>query len=329
MSARNAAVTPATAPEGSGTRIAAARDAVLPYVVSILTVSQNFEQGEPTLSVSSGSGTVITPEGHVVTNAHVVEKGKAFRVVFADGRELPAKLIGEDTLSDLAVLLVQPPKPETFKHAEFASANDLQAGDTVLAMGAPWGLSNSMSAGVVNNPRRLLVSLFDDEADYEDTLGPIFRPAAITRDPARRRDRAGQFRWSAGRRERPHRRRQRAWHGVRRRPRVRDPGSGRQARRRRADRQSAPSRAARLCRISPAFAQGHRFRRRRAAQRGRSRLARGTRGLRAGDLLLTMDGKPVSAPQPIDVPGLQRDIAELPIARRSRSASSATASGWT
>ena len=40
-----------------------------------------------------------------------------------------------------------------------------------MAMGAPWGLSNSMSAGVVNNPRRLLVSLFDDEADYEDRLG--------------------------------------------------------------------------------------------------------------------------------------------------------------
>ena len=63
------------------------------------------------------------------------------------------------------------PRPETFAHAEFASTLDLQPGDTVLAMGAPWGLSNSMSAGVVNNPRRLLVSLFDDEADYEDRLG--------------------------------------------------------------------------------------------------------------------------------------------------------------
>jgi serine protease Do len=163
---------PAAVPETAGSRIAAARDAVLPYVVSILTVSESYQQGEPALSVSSGSGTVITPQGHIVTNAHVVEKGKAFRVVFADGHELPAKLIGEDTLSDLAVLQALPSKPEVFKHAEFATVNDLQAGDTVLAMGAPWGLSNSMSAGVVNNPRRLLVSLFDDEADYEDTLGP-------------------------------------------------------------------------------------------------------------------------------------------------------------
>src|SRR5260221_3562369 len=73
---RSAGTSPAAVPETAGSRIAAARDAVLPYVVSILTVSQNFEQGEPTLSVSSGSGTVITPQGHIVTNAHVVEKGK-------------------------------------------------------------------------------------------------------------------------------------------------------------------------------------------------------------------------------------------------------------
>ena len=151
--------------------IAAARDRVLPVVVSILTVRQDHQQGEPVLSVSSGSGTVVSPEGHIATNAHVTQNGKSFRVVFADGRELPARLVGTDTLSDLAVLQAIAPQPERFAHAEFADVLDLQPGDTVLAMGAPWGLSNSMSAGVVNNPRRLLVSLFDDEADYEDRLG--------------------------------------------------------------------------------------------------------------------------------------------------------------
>ena len=157
--------------DGQTARIAMARDRVLPVVVSILVVSEEFRPGEPTLSLSSGSGTVITAQGHVATTAHVTQNGKSFRVIFADGRELPAKLIGTDTLTDLAVLQVQPPTPETFAFAEFADKLDLQAGDTVLAMGAPWGLSNSMSAGVVNNPRRLLVSLFDDEADYEDSLG--------------------------------------------------------------------------------------------------------------------------------------------------------------
>lgn len=147
-----------------------ARDRVLPVVVSILVVREDFQQGQPVLSVSSGSGTVVTPEGHIATNAHVVQNGRNFRVVFADGRELPARLVGSDPLTDLAVLQAQPAKPEVFAHARFAEQLDLRAGDTVFAMGAPWGLSNSMSAGVVNNPRRLLVSLFGDESDYEAQL---------------------------------------------------------------------------------------------------------------------------------------------------------------
>ncbi|MGL6289473.1 MAG: PDZ domain-containing protein, partial [Silanimonas sp.] len=88
---------------------------------------------------------------------------------FGDGREREATLVGQDTAADLAVLKVQgiaTPMP----FARFADADDLRPGETVLAMGAPWGLSNSLSAGVVNNPRRLLVSLFEDEADYEDSL---------------------------------------------------------------------------------------------------------------------------------------------------------------
>ena len=310
--ARDAGSSPIALPETAGSRIAAARDAVLPYVVSILTVSQNFEQGEPTLSVSSGSGTVISPQGYIVTNAHVVEKGKAFRVVFADGRELPAKLIGEDTLSDLAVLQAQPPKPEVFRHADFATTNDLQAGDTVLAMGAPWGLSNSMSAGVVNNPRRLLVSLFDDEADYEDSLGPdlptgryyswIQHDAAIAPGNS-----GGPLVDMSGRIV-----------GVNARGMVFGgdlafaiPGPD-------------------AARVVDALIKNHKVPR--AYLGFRLRSLKGTNftsgvllnaidrdspaehaGLRAGDLLLTMDGRTVNAPQPIYVPGLQRDIAQLTV----------------
>ncbi len=310
--ARSAGASAAAVPETAGSRIAAARDAVLPYVVSILTVSQNFEQGEPTLSVSSGSGTVISPQGYIVTNAHVVEKGKAFRVVFADGHELPAKLIGEDTLSDLAVLQAQPNKPEVFKHAEFASVNDLQAGDTVLAMGAPWGLSNSMSAGVVNNPHRLLVSLFDDEADYEDSLGPDLPTGRyyswIQHDAAIAPGNSGGPLVDANGRI----------VGVNARGMVFGgdlafaiPGPD-------------------AARVVDALIQNHKVPR--AYLGFRLRSLKGTNftsgvllnaidrdspaekaGLRAGDLLLTMDGHAVNAPQPIDVPGLQRDIAQLKV----------------
>ena len=87
------------------------------------------------------------------------------------------------SLPDHALVTLEGPDAVAFAHAQFADTLDLAPGDTVLAMGAPWGLSNSMSAGVVNNPRRLLVSLFDDEADYEDRLG--------AEDPAERRVRRG------------------------------------------------------------------------------------------------------------------------------------------
>lgn len=292
-------------------RIGAARDRVLPVVVSILTVREDHQQGEPVLSVSSGSGTVVTPQGHIATNAHVTQNGKSFRVVFADGRELPARLVGTDTLSDLAVLQALPTRPETFAHAEFADVLDLQPGDTVLAMGAPWGLSNSMSAGVVNNPRRLLVSLFDDEADYEDRLGvdePTGRYYAwIQHDAAiAPGNSGGPLVDLSGRIV-----------GVNTRGMI---FGGDLA-------FAIPGPDARD--VVHALVADGRIRR---AQFGfRLRSLKGTgldrgvlvnavergsvaekAGLRAGDRILTLQGEAVDARQPVDVPALQRRIAELP-----------------
>lgn len=295
-------------------RIAAARDRVLPVVVSILNVRQDHQQGEPVLSVSSGSGTVVSPQGHIATNAHVTQKGKSFRVVFADGRELPARLVGTDTLSDLAVLQVITPQPETFAYAEFSDVLDLQPGDTVLAMGAPWGLSNSMSAGVVNNPRRLLVSLFDDEADYEDRLGadePTGRYYAwIQHDAAiAPGNSGGPLVDLSGRIV-----------GVNTRGMIfggdlafaiPGPDAGEVVR--------ALIRDGRIARASLGF----RLRSLKGTGMKEGVLVnaveRGSQaekaGLRAGDRILTLQGATVGALQPVDVPALQRRIAELPIGK--------------
>ena len=161
----------AAEPPRADDRVAQARERVLPYVVSILTVREDFQQGDARLNVSGGSGTVVTAQGHIVTNAHVTQHGKAFRVIFADQRERGARLVGEDTLSDIAVLQVDG-GGESFPHATFAQQLSLRSGDPVLAMGAPWGYSQSLSMGVVNNPERLLASFFQDESDYEASLGP-------------------------------------------------------------------------------------------------------------------------------------------------------------
>lgn len=292
--------------------IAAARDKVLPVVVSILNVREDFQQGEPVLSVSSGSGTVVSPEGHVATNAHVTQKGKSFRVVFADGRELPARLVGTDTLSDLAVLQVLLPQPETFAYAEFADTLGLSPGDTVLAMGAPWGLSNSMSAGVVNNPRRLLVSLFDDEADYEDRLGadePTGRYYAwIQHDAAiAPGNSGGPLVDLAGRIV-----------GVNTRGMIfggdlafaiPGPDAGEVVRRLIADGRIVRSHLGLRLRSlkGTGLEEGVLVN---AVERGS---VAEKAGLRAGDRILSLDGAAITARQPVDVPALQRRIAELPV----------------
>ena len=295
-------------------RISDARDRVLPVVVSILNVRQDYQQGEPVLSVSSGSGTVVSAEGHIATNAHVTQNGKSFRVVFADGRELPARLVGTDTLSDLAVLQAIPPTPETFAYAEFAPTLELTPGDTVLAMGAPWGLSNSMSAGVVNNPRRLLVSLFDDEADYEDRLGadqPTGRYYAwIQHDAAiAPGNSGGPLVDLSGRIV-----------GVNTRGMIfggdlafaiPGPDAGEVVRA--LIENGRIERAHFGFRLRSLKGTGHRkgvlvnaVERGSAAEKA---------GLRAGDLVLAIDGVAVDAPQPVDVPALQRRLAELPVGK--------------
>ena len=151
--------------------MAVARDAVLPHVVSILVVRQDFAAGEARLSLSGGTGTIVSADGFIATNAHVTENGTRFRVVLNDQREYPAVLVGTDPISDLAVLKLQAPAGVRFGFATFANdLSTLKPGDTILAMGAPWGMRDSVTAGVINHVSRLMVSLFEDEADYEQSL---------------------------------------------------------------------------------------------------------------------------------------------------------------
>ena len=95
-----------------------------------------------------GSGFVIDPQGFIVTNNHVVDGADRITVTFADGRELDAALIGTDPKTDLALLKVEPAAP--LPHVTWGDTDTTAVGDWVVAMGAPFGLGHSVTAGIVS-----------------------------------------------------------------------------------------------------------------------------------------------------------------------------------
>ncbi|PWW02235.1 serine protease Do [Hoeflea marina] len=98
--------------------------------------------------VSQGSGFFISEDGYLVTNNHVVEDGSAFTVIMDDGTELDAKLIGRDSRTDLAVLKVE--EARKFTYVGFADDKSVRVGDWVVAVGNPFGLGGSVTAGIVS-----------------------------------------------------------------------------------------------------------------------------------------------------------------------------------
>ena len=96
-----------------------------------------------------GSGFVIDSQGHIVTNDHVVAGGSDIRVSFGNDRRYPAKVVGADPATDVAVLQVQAPRSLLHPLA-FSTSSGVQPGDPVYAIGNPFGLDRTMTAGIVS-----------------------------------------------------------------------------------------------------------------------------------------------------------------------------------
>jgi S1-C subfamily serine protease len=107
-----------------------------------------FESRVPETTQSLGSGVVIDGAGHVLTNEHVVSRADVIRATLADGRELEANLIGAEPNFDLAVLELVDAKGVPYTAP--GSSGDLLVGEPVIAIGNPFGLSNSVTTGVVS-----------------------------------------------------------------------------------------------------------------------------------------------------------------------------------
>jgi S1-C subfamily serine protease len=88
--------------------------------------------------ISTGSGVFISEDGFVLTNNHVIENTERIYLILADGEHIPAELVGGDPFSDLAVLKVDEPVPAV---AQLGNSDALRPGETVIAIGSPWGIS--------------------------------------------------------------------------------------------------------------------------------------------------------------------------------------------
>lgn len=98
--------------------------------------------------VAQGSGFFISEDGYLVTNNHVVDNGTEFTIVTNDGKELDAKLVGKDERTDLAVLKVD--SDTKFTYVDFADDSNVRVGDWVVAVGNPFGLGGTVTAGIVS-----------------------------------------------------------------------------------------------------------------------------------------------------------------------------------
>jgi len=108
----------------------------------------NRDGRERARPVSQGSGFFISEDGYLVTNNHVVQGGSTFTVVLDDGTELDADLVGTDPRTDLAVLKVNADR--NFTYVSFADDNQVRVGDWVVAVGNPFGLGGTVTAGIVS-----------------------------------------------------------------------------------------------------------------------------------------------------------------------------------
>ena len=107
-----------------------------------------------------GSGVIVSGDGYILTNRHVVDGASEIRVALADGREFPAKLIGADEKTDVAVIKI---KADNLPAMTFADSNELAVGDIVLAVGNPFGITQSVTQGIVSGKDRVTGNATDED----------------------------------------------------------------------------------------------------------------------------------------------------------------------
>lgn len=170
---------------------AGAADRALPAVVHIFTSKEMTAQRNPFLddpifrhffgdrlgkpeqrTSGLGSGVIASPDGYILTNNHVIEAADEIEVALNDGRKYPARLVGRDPETDLAVLRIEEEAP--LPAIAFADEGSLHVGDVVLAIGNPFGVGQTVTMGIVSALQRnhLGISTFENFIQTDAAINP-------------------------------------------------------------------------------------------------------------------------------------------------------------
>ena len=144
---------------------------IFPAVVRIDVAAETYSEGKRDLVRGIGSGVIIDEQGHVLTNYHVAGRAAELFVTLANKERVPAKLIGDDHWTDLAIIQLDMEivkrKKISFNYAELGDSHDLVPGQNVMAVGTPFGLARTMTLGVVSNNERTFYPQRMDIDGYE------------------------------------------------------------------------------------------------------------------------------------------------------------------
>lgn len=122
----------------------------------IMEFFYGYQSGQPREQVGTGSGVIISEDGYVVTNNHVIRGASEIDITLNDNRTFPAKLIGTDSKMDIALLKID--ADEKFPYAVFADSDNIKVGEWVLAIGNPYNLNSTVTAGIVSAKARNLAT---------------------------------------------------------------------------------------------------------------------------------------------------------------------------
>ncbi len=152
----------------SPTNFTTAADAVTPTVVNIKSIQSGSVDNwfGQSFTTSTGSGVIITPDGFILTNNHVIEDGNDYEITLSDQREFSATLVGVDESTDLALLKIN---AKRLPHIIFGNSDSLKVGEWVLAVGNPFNLASTVTAGIVSAKGRN-INILEDQYSIESFI---------------------------------------------------------------------------------------------------------------------------------------------------------------